>query len=190
MPPRPILQTLADIWQALRSLGLPIALIGGLGMSAWKHVRATQDVDLLVGVGERTADDILQHVTDLGFRPRRSPPVISLDLLRVIQLVYEPVDAFVDVPADLLLADSEYHRQASNRRVARQLPEVGFDVFVLTCEDIILHKLLAGQIIDQADIVALIAANRDSIDRKYIDTWANRLNLIDDWQKLLATADG
>ncbi|MCY2988340.1 MAG: hypothetical protein NTY19_10825 [Planctomycetota bacterium] len=51
MPPRPILQTLDAIWSALEQLQLPLALMGGLAMSTWKHVRATQDVDLLIGIG-------------------------------------------------------------------------------------------------------------------------------------------
>ncbi len=50
MTPKAVLRTLSATWNALGPLKLPMALMGGLALSAWKHVRATQDVDLLVGI--------------------------------------------------------------------------------------------------------------------------------------------
>ena len=177
MPPRPIFQTLDAIWSALEQLQLPLALMGGLAMSTWKYVRATQDVDVLIGLGSIDPAEILGCVTARGFRAKRTPPVTTLGLLRLIQLEFEPDDAFVDVQADLLLADSEYHTQALQRRVLRQLTGLSRDLFVLSCEDLILHKLLADRMIDRADVAALLRANRDSLDVPYLTTWADRLGL-------------
>ena len=184
MPPRPIFQTLDAIWSALEQLQLPLALMGGLAMSTWKHVRATQDVDLLVGIGSIEPAEILQCVAARGFRAKRTPPVTALGRLRVIQLEFEPEEAFVDVQADLLLADSEYHTQALQRRVLRQLTGLSGDLFVLSCEDLILHKLLADRMIDRADVAALLHANRDSLDMPYLTSWADHLGLVGRLRKI------
>jgi hypothetical protein len=74
-------------------------------------------------------------------------------------------------------AESEYHGKALERRVPLRLPDLDVQVAVLTCEDLILHKLLAGRIIDRADAAALLRANRESLDLPYLLGWASQLNL-------------
>jgi hypothetical protein len=177
MSPRPLLRTLEVLWSALEPLQLPMALLGGLAMATWKYVRATRDVDLLIGVGACPPDKIVKCVAAHGFRARRNPPVTTLGLLQVLQLEFEPEDAFVTVPADLLLADSEYHTQALQRCRIRHLADFPQGLAVLSCEDLILHKLLAGRVIDRADAVALLDANRAAIDGRYLGTWAEHLQL-------------
>ena len=48
-------------------------------------------------------------------------------------------------------------------------------IAVLACEDLVLHKLLAGRMIDLADAVALLRANRDTLDLNYLSCWAGKL---------------
>jgi hypothetical protein len=177
MPPRPVLDTLTRLWAALESLNLPVALVGGLALSFWKHARATQDVDLLVGVAGTSLEKITDALIQAGFRPRQTAAIRSLGSFRILQMEYEPPETFVSVHADLLLADSDYQRQSLERRIAVTLPETGAEVFVLPCEDILLHKLLAGRLIDLADAAALLRANRDSLDEMYLNQWAGKLGI-------------
>ncbi len=58
-----------------------------------------------------------------------------------------------------------------------RIPEVDLDVDVLTCEDLILHKLLAGRLIDRADGAALLRANGPHLDLAYLKQWVARLGL-------------
>ena len=51
------------------------------------------------------------------------------------------------------------------------------EVAVLVCEDLILHKLLAGRMIDLADAVALLRANRAGLDLDYLNRWAGDLEV-------------
>lgn len=172
-----VLQTLRHVWIALAPLNVPVAVIGGIALAAWKHIRATRDVDLLVGVGQESFDSVLQRLVAAGLRPKRNPPVIDLGRLKIVQFLYEPPEAFLGLQVDLLLADSEYHRCALQRRIPTALPDLDMDVAVLACEDLILHKLLAGRMIDRADIVALVRANRETLDLAYLNCWADKLSL-------------
>jgi hypothetical protein len=188
MPPRAILDTLQRLCAVLEPLGLPMALMGGLALSAWKHVRATMDVDLLVGVDTVSIQDILDRASASGFRPKHQPAIRNLGSFRIIQLEYEPEDSFVDVQVDLLLADSAYHIEALQRRVRIELPELGSNVYVLTCEDLILFKLLAGRAIDLADVAQLLSANRNEIDFKYLQRWSRSLGVENELENTWTTA--
>lgn len=172
-----VLQALKDAWRTLEPLNAPMAVMGGIALAAWEHVRSTQDVDLLIGFGQTEAERVLSRVALAGFRPKRDPPVVALGDLHLIQLLYEGPGTFVELQVDLLLGTSDYHRTALSRRVAIRLPGLDLDVAVLTCEDLILHKLLADRIVDRADCAALLTANRDSLDRSYLAYWSNRLAL-------------
>jgi hypothetical protein len=77
-----------------------------------------------------------------------------------IQLTYEPPDAFVEVQIDLLFADSPFHRQALQRRVKLPAESLGIEMAVVSCEDLIILKLLAGRILDRVDVAPL--AQRES----------------------------
>jgi hypothetical protein len=103
---------------------------------------------------------------------------MPLGQLNIIQMLYEPHEAFMEVQIDLLLAETNYLRTALERRISAQLPDISIETAVLTCEDIILHKLLAGQLIDRADIAALLKFNLASLDRHYLAHWANQLQLV------------
>ncbi len=177
MPSDAVLATLKHVWQTLESLDLPMAVIGGIAVSTWKHVRVTRDVDLLVAIGDTSPDDLVKRLAAVGIRPKRQDPLVKLSDAEFLQLKYEPPETFVDVQIDLLLAHSPYQRQALSRRVPVPSSELGFDVCVLSCEDLILHKLLAGRIIDRADAAALLRANRRSIDSGYLLKWTAALRL-------------
>ncbi len=163
-----VLGALRHAWLTLEPLGLPVALMGGLALAVWKHVRATRDIDLLLGIGEQDTERVLHHLRAAAIRPKRSPPVMTVGKIQIVQLLYEPPEAFVDLQIDLLLAQSGYPLESLRRRVPTQLPGLDITIAVLTCEDMILHKLLAGRLLDRVDAAALLRANRRTMDLAYL----------------------
>ena len=83
----------------------------------------------------------------------------------------------MELQVDLLLAKSDYHEGALRRQVSMRLPDLDVEIGVLACEDLILHKLLAGRIIDRADVAALLRANRKSLDLDYLRQWIKSLDV-------------
>jgi hypothetical protein len=59
---------------------------------------------------------------------------------------------------------------------------------VLSCEDLILHKLLAGRIIDKADCAFLVRVNRQDLDIGYLQHWVTTLSLAPRWQEIWSEA--
>lgn len=176
-----VLRALRHVWLVLESLNVPAAVVGGIAMAAWKYVRATKDIDLLVTVGSDDVGWLLERLGEAGIRPQSDPPSVSLGQLDVIRLLYEPPETFLEIEIDALIAKSQYYEQALQRRVATQLPDLDIEIAVLTCEDLILHKLQAGRIIDRADAAALLRANREALDVRYLLRWVGHLELAAEW---------
>ena len=172
-----VLKALKHVWVSLQPLQVPMAVMGGLALAAWRHVRATRDVDLLIGVPDADVEILLATLTSAGLRPKHQPPLISLGSLQILQLLYEPPGSYLDLQVDLLLAQSDYHRQALERRTPTRLAALDFDLDVLACEDLILHKLLAGRLVDRADAAMLLRANRAGLDLAYLLDWTRTLSL-------------
>ena len=126
-----VLRALRELWAALSPLGFPMAVMGGIAVSLWKHVRATQDVDVLIGLDPAREAFLIEALRQAGFRPKRDPAVLPLGEFRLLQLLYEPPGSHIEIQADLLLASSEYHLQALARRVAVPLHALGIEVAVL-----------------------------------------------------------
>jgi hypothetical protein len=179
---------LRHAWAAVGELGLPAAVMGGIALSAWRHPRNTRDADLLIGLPTTEPDAILHGMQAHGFRPMRLPALVVVGPSRFFQLLYTPPGMFVDIKTDLLLADSTYQQTALNRRRPFEWPEFNLKVEVLTCEDLILHKLLAGRVIDRADVVALQMANRAILDYRYLGDWLRQLSLANQWTECWAEA--
>ena len=178
-----VTDALNHVWAALKPLKLPMALMGGLAAAVWKHPRNTRDVDLLVDVRDLSPDELVDAMKRAGMRSKREPPMLSVGDQRIIQLLYQPPGTFLDIQIDVLLADSPYQREALKRAAPAKLDEET-EIAVLSCEDLIIHKLLAGRIVDRADVAALLRANRAILDRAYLNGWLAQLSLRADFETI------
>ncbi len=169
---RSALSALAAI---LRELGIRWALIGALAANRYRaSPRLTQDVDLLLADAGSGLEVLEAAVRAAGWQVRRASPEGELLRLRHPELGI----------ADLLIAGTEYQQEALRR--AREEPIGGGETApVLTAEDVIVHKLIAGRSQDLADIEAILAA-RVPLDDPYIERWAAFWDVLDRWRGLRA----
>ena len=184
MPGEMVLAALRHVWTALEPLNVPMAVMGGLSVSAWGYLRNTQDVDILIGVEKAQFDQILQRAIQSGLRPKRHPALFRIDQQDIAQLLYTPPEIRWDVQIDLLLVSTEFQHTAIQRRVFTKLPSLEIPIAILSCEDVILHKLVAGRIIDRADAAMLMRENRETIDLNYLKTWIERLALENEFAEI------
>jgi hypothetical protein len=178
-----VADALNRVWAALAPLNLPMALMGGLAVAVWKHPRNTRDVDVLVDLRDRNLDELVEAMERAGMRSKRQPPVLQVGDQRLIQLLYSAPGTFLDVQIDVLLADNAYQKEALTHAKTVKL-DGEHEIAVLSCEDLIIHKLLAGRIIDSADVAALLRANRAGLDRAYLKRWLGQLNLLTDLESI------
>jgi hypothetical protein len=166
-----VLETLGHAWQCLDTFSIRKAVFGGLALSAWDHARSTKDVDILFEPSGLSIHAVLAKLGAAGFRAKGHSAVIRVDDAEFIQVLYEPPESFLPIQVDLLIAGSEFDSQALSRSVTLPVPELGRELMVVRCEDLMIMKLRAGRLIDRADVVALLRANRDSLDFEYLSNW-------------------
>jgi hypothetical protein len=183
-----ILDTLRHLWCTIDQQKIPAAVVGGIALTTWKHPRATRDVDVMLSLTNDQLEQLLATLVDTGFRLKSEGTPVKLQHADIVQLEYEPPDAFVEVPVDLLVVKSDYARQALQRSVTVTSEALGFEIRVLACEDLIINKLSAGRVIDLADAAALIRANVNAMDLRYLASKVNQLGLTKSFTDIWADA--
>jgi hypothetical protein len=177
----PALEKLRKLFEdATIFLQVPIrfALIGGLAVSAWGVVRATQDIDLLADRDPRPLrNPTLQRRLGTFLEQRGCvaerragesddpiPLLLRLGLPRPMVL-----------SADVLWAHKRWHREALNRRVTLQVSNL--DIFVLHPEDLVLLKLDAGGPQDLLDVEGLLSNPPSELNLRRLKRRAVQLRL-------------
>jgi hypothetical protein len=178
------MQVLSSVWALLRAARVNAAVMGGVAVSAWRHIRATHDVDLLVAIDDNQLVDVLRELARGGFHCRRLSPILTIGNTRIIQLLHDVPDIALEIRVDLLLADTDFEKQALTRATEFPLEDVASPILVVACEDLIIFKLLAGRILDRADVAYLLRANKNRIDLAHLQHWSRKLELTGELEQM------
>ena len=168
----------AETLKSLKTLldGIPVrwVLIGALAANRYRSSpRMTGDVDvLLANFGKGLEDLELQFKSD-GWQVTRADA--EGELLRLVHKTYGT--------ADLLIAGTEFQTLSIDRAIVETID--GELIPVLTQEDVILHKLIAGRYQDLADIEAILET-KPTLDHAYLDKWLDIWDLRTIWNTLLS----
>lgn len=169
-----LVQTLSTLIEDFNRRGLNYALAGGWAYSALVEPRATTDIDLLM---------LIEQPSREGIHSLLSPQFDST-VVHPAPMVFQGISIWrcvgirgdQEVVVDLLLADSAYLRTALTRR--RMVAFGSLQVPILTLEDLILLKTLAGRLQDQADLEKIRARQVElHVDWAYVEGWKTKLGL-------------
>jgi hypothetical protein len=165
---------LSDLISDLNRRGVPYALAGGWAYSALVEPRATTDIDLLMLIEHPSREAIREllstvftslvvHPTPMRFR--------GVSIWRTVGIRQN-----MEVIVDLLLTDSEFLRHVLARRHTVHFRDLSVPILML--EDLILLKMLAGRLQDQADLAKIREREVDlHVDWAYVDRWKAELGL-------------
>ena len=138
--------------------GVTTVLIGAHAANRYRlEVRHTIDVDLLTSS--------LEHVAELLRSVGCTVREITED--GTTYLVSARIDS---TSVDLLLAETDYQKSAMSRAVNG----------VLSVEDVIIHKLIAGRPRDVDDIASILSAGI-ALDETFIAEHATQWDVLDRW---------
>lgn len=150
--------TLADAASMLESRGIACAVIGGLAVSLRGQPRMTIDVDLVI---KAEVEDALRLVRDLEatqFEPLFSGVEEVVSTAFILPLRHR----MTGVRLDLAVGVSGFERDAIARATTVAVGQT--TVPVVTVEDLLVMKALAGRPQDDLDIRGLIGLHREEID--------------------------
>jgi hypothetical protein len=159
---------LADFFRILPTLA------GGWVYSALVEPRATTDIDLLILLDPPSREQIQALVSSLFDSTIIHPNPMALQGISIWRIV--GIRSGQEVVIDFLLADSAYLRTALERR--HTVPFGALQVPMLSIEDLVILKMVAGRLQDRADLEKIRTRQTDlRVDWTYVDRWKTMLGL-------------
>jgi hypothetical protein len=183
VPPLLLTTTLNWICAELSKHKQPFALAGGMALPFWNYPRGTQDIDLLVVTDDN--NHLLELTHKLRCFARRTPAIKELGGVSVLQTTYAPPEMDVTIAIDFLIGSLAFHRSALDRAIEVSAEGSHPSLRVVTCEDLILLKLMSGRIVDLADCSRLIEYNRNLIDFPYLEQQTIELGVVAEFSQVM-----
>jgi hypothetical protein len=167
-------QILTELLAELNRRNIQYALAGGWAFSALVEPRATTDIDILILLDPPSRETIQSLVSSVFTSAIIHPSPMKLKSISIWHCT--GLRDNQEIVVDLLLADSAFLQSALVRR--RHISFGGQTVCVLTVEDLMVMKMIAGRLQDLADLEK-IEANKTQlqIDWSYIEQWRTTLGL-------------
>lgn len=170
--------------QWLESRGYRYAVIGGLAVSQWGFIRATEDVDIKVLVSMADYADLRASLrSDFPQRARADIPENPTIVDVVIDSI--TVDFLFTIPG----YDEMVIEHASKHDVG------GWEIWVCSIEDLIIQKMHISRGRDLYDVEELLIAHHEQLDTNYVETWLTQFAealdnpaILTEYHRLLAQA--
>jgi predicted nucleotidyltransferase len=159
-----IFEAAVEVASVLEEQKIPYAVLGGVALQHWGEPRTTQDVDIVVLVPSDEEEPFLKRVLS-RFQPR-IPDALSFAKRHRVLLIATagaiPIDLSLGIPG----YEEEVMRRASGVSFAGLPP-----VRVVSPEDLIIHKCVAGRARDIEDIQRVLIRQQLKVDLHYIRKW-------------------
>ena len=150
---------------ALDKSKIPYMIIGGQALLLYGRPRLTRDIDVTLGVDTDEYDRIESICRKLGLRILVEEP----ERFAKDTMVLPAEDTQLRIRVDFIFSFTPYETQAIKR--TKEVRVKGYAVKFASCEDLVVHKMLAGRAIDEEDVKSILARQKNDIDLKYIDKW-------------------
>jgi uncharacterized nucleotidyltransferase DUF6036 len=154
----PLRTTLADAVEFLKQQHVQYALVGGLASSIRGQTRVTADVDMVLAIDVTRALALLESVAGSKFMPLFADAAEVVEKSFILPLRHRATG----VKLDLAIGLSGFEQQAISR--AQILDIGGISVPVITAEDLLVMKVLAGRPQDVQDAAGIVQAQSRNLD--------------------------
>ena len=158
---------------------IPYMIIGGQAVLLYGRPRLTRDIDITLGVDTDKYESIEGICKTLKLRILVENPQDFARDTKVLP-AEEPNSK---VRIDFIFSFTPYEEQAIKN--AKQVLFDDYPVKFASCEDVIIHKMVAGRAIDEEDVKSILAKNQDAIDFKYAEKWLSEFGMIAEHEGIL-----
>lgn len=168
---------LRAVHEVLVSSQIPHALCGGLAANLFREeVRATSDVDVAIAVTSARTIALVKVLEKKGWKVE--PYWRKGEQLRLTR---------DDLPrVDCVIATTDYEESAIARAVTAT---IGDDAIpVLTAEDLIVFKLMAGRARDYEAVAAIINTMGKRLDIDFVKGWLDQFEISATWDRAVLEA--
>jgi len=160
------------IAQRLDEHKIPYMIIGGQAVLVYGRPRLTRDIDITLGIDADDFTLVEKACKKLKLKILPENPEAFVKETRVLP-AEEPKSK---IRVDFIFSFTAYEAQALKR--AKKVNIDNYPVKFASCEDVIIHKMVAGRAIDEEDVKSILAKNEGSIDLKYTKKWLSEFDKI------------
>ena len=163
-------EVLHDFTERLDQLGVAYMLTGSVAMMYYVTPRMTADIDIIIELKRDISTAIISKFEPDYYIPHGSMRS-AIQLNTMFNMLHEKTLVKVDC---VLKKNDEFQRQAFEHR--KKVNFAGFDVSIISAEDLILSKLnwakTTASEMQLRDVANLL---RSQIDLEYVKMWAVKL---------------
>jgi len=153
-----LLEALAALAAALRSLEAPSMVIGGVAVIAHGVPRLTVDIDATVWSEDVELESLLAALARHRIEPRIRDALDFARRRQVLLLKHQPSGT----PLEITLASLPFEREALAR--ATTLRVAGVEVPIVSAEDLVVYKAVAWRDRDRSDLEELLALHGSAMN--------------------------
>lgn len=180
-----VLELLTDLRRALDRLGIRWYLFGAQAVIAHGVPRFSDDVDVTIELGDRDTKALLKALKNAGFELLIKADVEAfVRQTRVLPFTHRPSG----VDLDLVLAGPGLEEQFLDRAEPIRIGRKKFPVVSL--DDLVVLKILAGRGKDLDDVRGLIAVNAEKLDVEAVRRMLREIEMAIDRSDLVSAFDG
>lgn len=170
---RDLLEALAALAAALRSLEAPSMIIGGVAVIAHGVPRLTVDIDATVWSEDVELERLLAALARQRIEPRIRDALDFARQRQVLLLEHQPSGT----PLEITLASLPFEREALARAASVRVADV--EVPVVSPEDLVVYKAVAWRDRDRSDLEELLALHGSAMNlervRRLVEEFAEVL---------------
>jgi hypothetical protein len=179
----PIQAILLQVLTRLDAARIPYMIMGGFAVRAIGVPRPTYDADLTIEAPDTTLIQLFDALLKDGFIvPEEFRKGFRDSILGMNKIKVQKFEERHIWDVDFFLVSTPYQRAAFDRR--QNVRFLGGDRWMITAEDLILHKLLANRRKDLLDVEEILKIH-GSLEREYLRQWAVRLEIGDRLEAML-----
>ncbi len=184
-------EVLIQVTRVLEELQIPYCVVGSFASSARGVRRATIDGDIVADLTENCATELVQRLSALDFY------IDDLAVRRAIESerAFSAIHRESIFKIDVYVSRDEFTKMEMRRKLPEKiLPNSDTIVYIATAEDTVVAKLAwfrkGGEVSERQwlDVLGILKVQKDMLDNSYIREWAERLGILDLFEKALAEA--
>ncbi|MFH1772084.1 MAG: nucleotidyl transferase AbiEii/AbiGii toxin family protein [Candidatus Omnitrophota bacterium] len=147
-------------------------IIGGQAVLLYGTPRLTRDIDITLGIDtdEFEAVKAVCKRANLLLLPE-DPENFAKDTK-----VLPAQDVKLIIRVDFIFSFTPYEKQAIKR--TKKVMIAGYPVRFASCEDVIIHKMIAARAIDHEDVRNVLLKNKNTLNIEYINNWLAKFNTL------------
>ena len=172
------------IAQRLNEDKIPYMIIGGQAVLFYGRPRLTRDIDITLGIDSDEFSLVEKVCKKLKLKMLPLKPEDFAKETRVLP-AEEPKSR---IRIDFIFSFTLYEARAISR--AKEVLVSGYPVKFASCEDVIIHKMVAGRAVDEEDVRSILAKNKNSVDLKYIKKCLSQFSKMSEHEHISARFNG